>query len=430
MASTNATTTTADKILKTQYLPEVREMCDNATVLLKMLEKSIQPVEGKNFTNVIHVSRNQGAGVGAAEWGDLPTAGSQGYASPIVPCKFIYAPIGVTGPSMKATQSNKGSYLRILESEMKGATKDLKHNLNRMLHSDGRDALGFWVSGASTDLVFDDGLGNAGYDFLDTGVTYVDGIDSDNVTVNYGINSTGAVAVTATKTTLAATGRHATLSSTAAANVAVAAGDFIVKQGSFGNQMTGIQAVISNANPVLLSGGLHGLTVASNPDWVAQFLSADGGTTEPTTAATRKDLSTTQMQQVLTQIALNSDYSEDDVDLILCSHAMKDTYVKLCKDERISVNQMTLDGGFKAVGFNGKPIVADKHCRHNRMYFINTESMKLYRMAEMDWMEEDGAILQRVPGKDAYSATMYIYEELACLARNANGILVGVSELL
>ncbi len=426
--ATNATLTTSDKLLKTLYLPEVRELIDNDTVFSRYVEKKIVPVEGKSFTNVVHTSRNQGAGVGAAENGTLPADGSQGYASPVVPVKYLYAPIGVTGPSLKASQSNKGSYLRILDSEMKGATRDMKRAINRQYHSDGRDALGFWVSGATTSLIFDDGLGNAGYDFVQTGVTNIEGIDADNATINYGLNSTGGTAVTGTRAALVATGRTVTLSSTAAINVAVAAGDYIVAQGSFGNQMTGLQAIIRNTDPPLLAGGLHGLTVAAQPDWVAQFLSADGGTTEPTTAATRKDLSFPLMQQMFSTIATNSDFSEDDIKLILCSYQMKDTYAKLCQDERKFVGNMKLDGGFSAISYNGVPVVPDVHCRHNRMYFISPESLAVYRMAEMDWMDRDGAILCRVPGKDAYTATMFNYQELACLVRNANGVLCGVSE--
>jgi hypothetical protein len=194
--------------------------------------------------------------------------------------------------------------------------------------------------------------------------------------------------------------------------------------------MTGIQAVISKADPTLLSGGLHGITVAAQPDWVAQWLSADGGSTEPTTAANRRDLSFVLMQQIFSAIATNSDFSEQDIKLLLCSYQMRDTYVKLCQDERKFYNTMKLDGGFEAVSYNGKPLVPDVHARHNRIYFITPESMALFRLADLDWMDKDGSIFYRISGGDvdAYGATMFIYQELGCKVRNANGVLVGVSE--
>lgn len=428
------TLTTAANILKTVYLPPVRELIDNSTILLKYLEKEIQDVEGKNFTIPLHTSRNEAAGIGVAEGGTLPAAGVQQYAAAIVPAKYLYSRIQISGPTIAATKSNKGSFLRALDSEMKGVMKDTRRAFNRTLHSDGRDALGFWVSGATTSVVFGDGLGNVGYDFFNSGAQRVEMIDSDNSTINAGLGSTGTTAITATRGAIAATGRTVAISATIGVNVAAAAGDFAVVEGSFSatgaKQMLGIQGVITNVDPVLLAGGLHGITVAAQPDWTAQFLDASGGTTEGVTAATRSDLSFPLMQQVFSAIATNSDFSEQDIKLLLCSYQMRDTYVKLCQDERQFTNTMKLDGGFEAVSYNGKPLVPDVHCRHNRIYFITPESMAIFRLADIDWMEKDGGILYRISGGDvdAYGATLFVYQELGCKSRNANGVLVGVNE--
>lgn len=83
--------TTADKILKVLYLPPIRELLNNATVLLSQIEKdtSTQIVGGKSFTIPLHQSRNEAAGVGRAESGTLPTAAQQGYNQAIVPNKYI-----------------------------------------------------------------------------------------------------------------------------------------------------------------------------------------------------------------------------------------------------------------------------------------------------------------------------------------------------
>lgn len=424
------TISAAAAILKNVYLPPVRELLDNSTILLKYLEKEVQDVEGTNFTIPLHTSRNEAAGIGAAEGATLPTAGVQQYASAIVPAKYLYSRIQVSGPTIAATKSNKGSFLRALDSEMKGVTKDTRRSFNRQLHGDGRDALGFWVSGATTSPVFDDGLGNVGYDFFQSGSQRINMIDSDNATNNWGLGAATNVSHTLTRGALVATGRTMTASVTLSENVAPAAGDFAVVEGSFGKQMTGIQAVISNANPPLLSGGLHGITVAAQPDWAAQWLDASGGTTESLTAATRSDLSFPLMQQIFSAIATNSDFSEQDIKLLLSSYQMRDTYVKLCQDERQFTNNMKLDGGFEAVSYNGKPLVPDVHCRHNRIYFITPESMAIFRLAEMDWMDKDGSILYRISGGDvdAYGATLFVYQELGCKVRNANGVLVGVNE--
>lgn len=42
--------------------------------------------------------------------------------------------------------------------------------------------------------------------------------------------------------------------------------------------------------------------------------------------------------------------------------------------------------------------------------------------------EEDGAVLHRKQGYDVYQATLFHYGDLACVARNANGVLKGINE--
>lgn len=402
-------------MLKVVYLPPIRELLNNSTVLLKYLEKEIQDTEGTDFTIPLHVGRNEAAGDGRGELVTLPTPGTQQFSKAIVPAKYLYSRIAVSGPVIAATKSNKGSFLRALDSEMRFVSKDTRRSFNRQLHGDGRDVLGFWVSGTGTSPVVDDGQGNAGADFFQSGSQLVDFIDSDNSTVH---NS----GITATRGAVVATGRTIT---TSAAVSSAAAGDYFVRSGTLGKQMTGIQAVISDADPVLLAGGLHGITVAANPDWAAQAVGTDSAT-----AAGRVDLSFPLMQQVFSAIASNSDFSEADIKLLLCSYQMRDKYVELCRNERVFYNNMKLDGGFEAVSYNGKPLVPDVHARHHRIYFICPESMALFRLAELDWMDKDGSPLYRLSGgdKDGYGATLFAYQELGVKVRNANGILRGINE--
>lgn len=418
----------AQNIMKAVYLPPIQELLNNSTVLLKYLEKEVQETEGLSFNIPLHVSRNEAAGDGRAENGTLATAGKQGYSNVQVPAKYLYSRISISGPVIAATKSNKGSFLRALDAEMRGVAKDTRRSFNRQLHSDGRDVLGFWVSGTGTSIVVDDGLGNTqGYDFFQSGAQTVDAIDSDNSTINL-------AAATATRGAVGATGRAVTLSTALNGSVAPAAGDYFVRSGTFtaggtGRQMMGIQGVISAGNPTLLAGGLHGVTVAAQPDWAAQVIYGTGSS-EATAASGRVDLSFPLMQQVFTAIASNSDYSEQDIKLLLCSYQMRDKYVELCRNERVFYNNMKLDGGFEAVSYNGKPLVPDVHCRHNRIYFICPESMAIFRLADLDWMDKDGSILYRLSGGDVdgYGATLFVYQELGCKVRNANGVLLNINE--
>mgnify|MGYP001305493189 CR=1 FL=1 len=406
--------TQADKVLKIFYLPPVREMLNSSTILLSRLEKdsSTQDVSGKTFTVPLHIGQNEAAGVGRAEGGTLPTAGAQSYGEAKVPNKYLYGSIEISGPVIAATRNSAGAFIKAIESEMKGCMKNTKRAINRQLHGDGHDALGFYVSTKAGRTVYmDDGNGNF-FTHLTPGTTTVDLIDaSDNSTellsdekVTLGPEGTSGIEVTFTS----------------AIPGTIAAGDYIVPANTHGYQMMGLAGIVSAADPGILgAAGLHGLPVATNPWWAAQVVGSD---------ASKVDLSIPNMQKVFSKIASSTDYSEADIKLILTSYGVRDKYVELCSNERRFYNTMTLDGGFEAVDYNGKPIVPDAQCKKNRMYFLVLDSLKLFRSADFSWMDRDGAILARVPNKDAYGATLFHYGDLGCVCRNANGVLLGINE--
>ena len=234
----------ATPILKEVYLPALQELLNNATPLLSAIEKDITPVEGGNFVVAIHRLRNNTAAIGASEGDTLPAAGQQGFVRAIVPVKQLYSRINVSGKALAATKSNKAAFLKALESEMKYVMTDTKRGINRQLNGNGTGALAYWTAADdSTPAAVDDGHGN-GTTQLGTGSVTCDLIDaSDNSTklgtaivVTRGAVSTASTAITWTGTVSGS-----------------AAGDYLVLKNTLGNEMTGIQAVISDANPTLLS---------------------------------------------------------------------------------------------------------------------------------------------------------------------------------
>lgn len=406
-------TSAASNVLKTFYMGPMRQMLNSSTVLLSKIDKdsSTQSVDGTSFTVPLHYGRNLATGVGVAEGGALPTAGNQAYAKAVVPNKYSYATIEVSGPVMKATKTNAGAFIRALDSELKGAMGDMKRAINRQINGDGRDALAYWTGADDTSGTnVDDGNGFA-FTHLPVGQTATcDLIDaSDNSTV---LGSS----IVVTQGAEAATNVAITWTGSVSGS---ASGDYLVVAGTNGKQMMGIQGIIDNVDPPTLAGGLHGLTVASNAWWKAQVVGSD---------SSKVDLTFANMQKVLSKIAANSDYDEKDVKLLYCSYNIRDKYYELAVNERRFVNTMTLDGGFEGLEFNGKPLVPDNQCKHGRIYFITPETLKLFRTSDFDWMDNDGAILHRKQGYDVYQATLFHYGDLGCVARNGNGVLKGINE--
>jgi len=127
-----ATKTTADAALKEDYQPAVREQINNDIPILTYVEKNTKDTDGRRAVLSLHVTRNSGIG-SRAEGGTLPTAGNQGYAEERVSLKYHYGRIQLTGPLMRAADTDKGAFERALDSETKRVVNDLKRDLNRQV---------------------------------------------------------------------------------------------------------------------------------------------------------------------------------------------------------------------------------------------------------------------------------------------------------
>ncbi len=117
-------------------------------------------------------------------------------------------------------------------------------------------------------------------------------------------------------------------------------------------------------------------------------------------------------------------------DLILTTRALRREYLDLCRADRRFVNTMTLDGGWKAIDYNGIPFTVDNDAIDGEIYFLSTQDLAIYRMSDYDWMSKDGAILSRVSGYDAYEAVLFRYAEFGCKRRNSQGVICDLSYTL
>lgn len=409
-------------VLKVRYLGQLRKTLNNSTVLWSKLEKKVQKVSGKNFTIALHIGRTNSAAIGLAEYGNLPAADRQEYSECVVPNKFIYSTLEVSGPAMAAARDSVGAFVDALEGEVDGLQRDTKRAMNRIVHDNGPDALAYIqanIAAAATGFV-DDSLGNA-FVHLPSKRIQVDIIDSTNLN---NIKVTGTWALLGAKD--AANGRYAIDFSTTAAgttpqNVTVTDNDLIVPTGNVagGIQLTpiGLGAIVSDQNPQ--SGNLQGVPVLNNPWWQAQVFNNGG---------VLRQLDVADMQEVIDTIATQTDYSESDISMMLCNYPVRRAYFKFMIGERRQVNTMKLDGGWTALDYNGMPFVVDSQCQRNRIYFLVLDTMAVLRTSDFDWMDKDGSYLTRVEGKDSYKATLFHYGNLAVYNRNGNGLLSDILE--
>ena len=72
------------------------------------------------------------------------------------------------------------------------------------------------------------------------------------------------------------------------------------------------------------------------------------------------------------------------------------------------------EGQYRGVKFNGIPLTSDNYAKAGEMTGLCKEDWKMYQMADWDWMDKDGAVISRVPGKAIWQAAMRKYCDLGC----------------
>jgi len=394
-----ATLSTLDSVLKTQYLGPIREQLNNDNELLKRIDTDFDSVVGKNFTIPMHYGRNEGIGA-RAEGATLMDAGQQAYKESIVPMRYLYGRIQLTGQSIKAAKNDAGAFIRAVDSEIKGVTRDLKNAVNRMLAGDGTGRLTTCgTTSASTTVVV------ASTAFLRAGMSIDVLVAADGTT---GTGAVGRTVVSVTNaTSFVISGAAITTNNTYAVYVG----------GSRNLEVMGIQGIVDNADIGGGYGALQQLAVASYP-WHKASILANGGS--------NRAISDTLLQTLIDTV---EQAGAGDVSALYTTYGVRRAYQAVLDAKKQIVNKTELKGGYSTIAFNNLPIIVDKFLPANKVFGVDESMLKMYKLADYDWMDMDGAILSRVTGKDAYEAILYCYMELGMFARNAFGRLDDITEV-
>jgi hypothetical protein len=388
------TLTTLDAILKNQYIGPIREQLNNSSVLYSRLEKNSDSVVGKNFTIPLHYGRNEGVGA-RGEGVALPTAGNQQYKECIVPMRYQYGRIQLTGPTIKAARSNEGAFIRAVDSEMRGLEKDMKSSMNRQVFGDGTGLLAtVAASGSGTSTVV-----------VDSTAKLRVGMPIDIIVKTTGAATAGVAGTSVASITDATT---FTITDTLAGSPAATYGVYIA--GSRNNEMMGLSGIVSETST------LQGLDVATYPWWKAKVLANSG---------TNRAISDTIIQTALDTLEANS---SGKATALYTSYGVRRAYQALLTATKQLVNTQELKGGYKALTYNDLPIIADKDAPANKIFVVDEDELQIFRLGDFDWMSEDGAILSRVSGYDSYEAVLYVYQELGCMMRNAHVLIGDITE--
>ncbi len=155
--------------------------------------------------------------------------------------------------------------------------------------------------------------------------------------------------------------------------------DFWVGPGS-GNRMLGLYGgtTLTSASPLSNAGIYAGVNRSNYSDWEGNVL-LNGGVTRPLTF----DLMRAMRKAIY-------DACGEMPDLIMCDSSQHEAYGKLFGDNRRYVQEITvrgqkivLDGGYKALEFDGIPIIASVNHPAGYMSWLNTNYVKMRALDDM-----------------------------------------------
>lgn len=370
-----------DAVLKEDYGPKIRSTINENRILAMRLERTSDKSNFQGRRAVVPINMRPSQSVGArADGGTTPSPQSQTYVDMLVPMVYNYGTVKFTLPTIQATSSDMGAFARVMDAEMNGIRRDLKNDINRQQWGDGFGAVGRANgAGAATSALV-----------MDSGHKVKRGMIIDIYTAKSGgsqeVNSVQVNSVSGTTATLENT---ATWSDNS----------WVFREDSRGNEMMGVQGIVDVSTYVTT---LHGISRTTYPEFGGQIL-ANGGTNRPVTL----DL----LQQGYLQ---SEEKGEGEISLGVTSYNLWRKIGNLLVPDRRYTPAMKLAGGFTALDFNDKPIVADRDAPANNFWWLDESTFTIYELAGWDFDDTDGNILHKVSREAAYEALLYYYAELAC----------------
>ena len=385
------TLTSADNALKSFYLGVVADQLNTAVnPLLARIQQTTSDVWGKEVRKLAPFGINGGIGAGSED-GELPMAASNNYAQFVLTLKNLYGTIELSDKSIRASMDNSGAFVNLLEAEMEGLIRASKFNFGRMLYGDGSGKL----------CVAANINGNS------IGVDSVRNLIEGMVVDIVGRSSKTPVVTSRRILNVDRNNCVITIDGAPISTGVVTSGDIITVQGSYNNELTGLDAIFGSSDT------LYGLTRSANK-WLTPYKKTDVNIT---------DIS---IQRAIDHM---EDVAGSTADFIVCSSGVKRAYQDYLVTNRTNIDVMNLQGGYKAISYNGIPIVSDRFVSVGNMYILNTKDFHLHQLGDWRWLEgDDGRIIKQVANRPVYTATLVKYAELICDRPIGQALITGITE--
>ncbi len=384
---------TAEKALKTVYLGVIGNQLNyGANPLLARIKQTTNNVYGNEIIKGTSYGMSGGVSAGSED-GLLPKAVNKRYAQFKATLKNLYGTLEITDKAIRCSQNSAGAFVNLLSDEMDNLIKSSSFNLGRMLYGDGTGILGKITTATEAgdrDLLVDDlkffAINQACKLLNSTNTAYhatykdvIRIIDIDR----------------ATKTLSTDYGCLADLKDLKLASL------------GFKQELTGLGAIFGSSNT------LYGVTKQYN-SWIQPYKKDSVG-----------NITESAIQTAIDEV---NETSGCDIDFIACSATVRRHYQDAMSTYKRNIDVMDLQGGFKALSYNGIPVVKDRFIDSDTMYLLNTKEFELCQLGDWEWLEgNDGRIIKQKEGYPIYTATLVKYAELLCNRPNSQAKLSGIT---
>lgn len=387
------TLTTAENALKTVYLGALSNQLNvEANPLLSKIKHSNADVWGKEIRKMAPVGINGGVGAGTEE-GVLPSAYSNTYVQFVSTLKNLYGMIEISDKAIRASQSSVGAFVDLLNAEMEGLVKASTFNLGRMLYGDGSGILCKILNYTNNTFVVE----------VDDTRNLIEGLVIQAYdTINHSFKNwiTRIVHVNRATKVIKVEKKFNDI-------YEESDGIAFVVQSSYNNEITGLGRIFAS------TGTLYGLDKSTYP-FLNPFVESSVG-----------DISDAAIQEAIDNV---EEGAGSTIDLITCSYEVKRAYQTYLATYRRNIDVMELAGGYKAMSYNGIPVVADRFVESDSMYLLNTKDFTLHELCDWSWLQgEDGRILRQRQSYPTFMATLVKYADLICDHPSGQAKLTGIT---
>ncbi len=391
------TITSANKVLREVYLDVLTQHLDEHTnYFYNRIQKDSQNIANGSAHAIGRYGINGGVGSGT-ETADLPQASANTYVRFKAAMRNIYGTVEISDKILRANANTVNGLVNVLNDEMEGLLGAAKFNFARMLFQNGDGILT-----TVTEEIEDEGLHANSVPVAST-KNLIEGMLIDIMKPN------GTKKITHAKVEGVDRKKSEIKLGMIVPEYELEEGDILVLQDSYKAEIFGLPYIFDKKQ-IEIYGVIRVIHPYLHP-----------------TVKTSEAISSDIIQETIDDI---EEAGGCDINLLLCSYDMRRAYFNHLSQTRMNIDYMNLDGGFKALSYNGIPLVTDRFVPNGQMYFLNTDDFKLAQLNDWDWIQNSaGKVLRPMENKAAYTATLVKYANLICVRPVGQGLLkLGTSE--